>query len=422
MRLKLILALLLLFGAAAPGAAQEASPQLRARADEVVALLRGEGDPATIFSPEFLAAVPPAQLRTIGDQLRAQYGAVRALAGIAPQSPTAGTLHVETERATLHVRIALQPQPPNRIQGLLVTGADLRGDSFTAVIAEIRALPGSISVAVARLGDSAPALAASIEPDRSLAIGSAFKLFILAELSRQVQAGLRRWSDVVPLDRPAQSAGALQNWPAGAPFTLHTLAGLMIAQSDNRATDVLLHLAGRENVERMMTRIGVAAAARNRPLLGTAELFALKTADAAALNAWLAADESGRRRMLSTSYADPRPDLSRFGGAPLRIDSVEWFASASDLVRAMDWLRRHGDDGARAILAINPGAGPALSGDFAYFGYKGGSEPGVLNVTWLIRTRAGAWHAVSGSWNNPDTVLDEGQFVGLMARLVQLLR
>ena len=62
-------------------------------------------------------------------------------------------------------------------------------------------MPGQTSFAVARLGDGAPALTAGLEPDRPLAIGSTFKLFILAELSRQVRAGQRRWSDVVPLDR-----------------------------------------------------------------------------------------------------------------------------------------------------------------------------------------------------------------------------
>jgi len=420
-----LLALIALIGLtlfAVPAAAQEASLQLRARANEVVALLRGQGDPAALFSADFLAQVPAAQVRAIGEQLRAQYGAVRSLGRIEPQSAIAGVIHVETERATLRISIALQPQPPNRIQGLLVTGADVRGDTLAAVMAELRALPGATSVAVARLGEGAPELLASIEPEAPLAIGSAFKLFILAELSRQVQAGQRHWSDVVPLDRPPQPAGALQNWPTGAPFTLHTLAGLMIAQSDNRATDVLLHVAGRENVERMMSTAGIAAAGRNRPLLGTAELFALKSADEVGLRAWLAADEGERRRLLATIYADPRADLSVFTGAPTRIDSLEWFASAADLVRTMDWLRRHGDDTARAILAINPGAGPAVRSDFVYFGYKGGSEPGVLNLTWLTRNRAGTWHVVTGSWNNPAAVLDEGQFFGLMARAVQLVR
>ncbi|HEV2818056.1 MAG TPA: serine hydrolase [Allosphingosinicella sp.] len=421
---RLILVVLLGFGLLAPASAQEAGPTLRGRVDAVVALLRGEGDPAELFTPAFLAQVPPAQVRAVAQQLTGQYGAVRGLERLDALSPQAGVMHVGFERAIVHIQIAIEPQPPNRIGGLLVTGADMRGDTLAGLIAEIRALPGQTSVAVARLGDGAPQMLASIEPDRPLAIGSAFKLFILAELSRQVQAGQRRWSDVVTLDRRSIPSGTLQAWPRGAPVTLHTLAALMISVSDNSAADMLLHTLGRENVERMMTTLGVAAAARNRPMLSTLEMAALKTGPAPALNAWQQADEAGRRRMLA-QFADLDPariDVARFTGNPLHIDSVEWFASAADLVRTMDWLRRHGDDTARAILAINPGIGPQLGGELAYVGYKGGSEPGVLNLTWLVRSRAGAWHVVTGSWNNPAAPLEDSRFIGLMARAVQLVR
>lgn len=419
------LLVLLWFGLAAPAVAQEASPALRGRADDVVALLRGQGDPAAIFTPAFLAQVPAAQVRAIFQQLAGQYGAVRGLARLDAASPQAGVMHVDYERATLHLQIVVEPRPPGRIAGLLVTGADVRGDTLAGIMSELRALPGQTSIAVARLGEGAPETIAAHEPGRALAIGSAFKLFILAELSRQIRAGERRWSDVVALDRHSIPSGTLQAWPRGAPVTLHTLAALMISVSDNTAADMLLHTLGREQVERMMATLGVEAAARNRPLLSTLEMAAIKTGPAPALNAWLQADEVGRRRMLAAAYADAdaaRIDIARFTGNPLHIDSVEWFASAADMVRTMDWLRRNADDTARAILAINPGVGAQLGGELAYVGYKGGSEPGVLNLTWLVRNRAGAWHVVTGSWNNPAAPLEEQRFIGLMARAVQLLR
>jgi beta-lactamase class A len=421
---RLIVLALLCFALIAPARAQEASPALRGRVDQVVALLRGRGDPAALFTPAFLAQIPAAQVRDVARQLTAQYGAVRGLERLDALSPQAGAMHVTFDRAIVHIRIAVDPQPPHRIGGLLVTGADMRGDSLAAVVEEIRALPGQANLAVARLGEGAPEMLASLAPGRPLAIGSAFKLFILAELSRQVEAGQRRWSDVVALDRRSIGSGTLQAWPAGAPVTLHTLAALMISVSDNSAADVLLHTLGRENVERMMATLGVEAAARNRPLLSTLEMAAIKTGPAAALNAWLQADEAARRRMLDADYAgaDPtRIDVARFTGNPLHIDSVEWFASAADLVRAMDWLRREGDEAARAILAINPGVAH-LRNDLAYVGFKGGSEPGVLNLTWLVRNRAGDWHVIAGTWNNPAAPLDEPRFIGLMTRAVRLVR
>ena len=424
---RLFLALIALLGLAAlplPSPAQTPSPELRSRADQIVAMLRGGANPAEMFTPEFLAQVPEAQVRAVSSQLVAQYGEVGELAGLEMQTPTAGILHVAYERATVHINMVIEPQPPHRISGLLVTGADVGGDNLAAVMEEVRALPGETSVAVARLGDEAPELLASVEPGRPLAIGSAFKLIVLAELSRQVTAGERSWRDVVALDRRSIPSGVLQAWPQGSPLTVHTLAALMISQSDNTATDQLLHLVGRENVERMMSRIGIEAADRNRPFLSTLELSALKTAPDAAYQAWRDADEAGRRRLLETDLADldaSRIDIARFTGSPNRIDQLEWFASAQDMVRVMDWLRREGGDAALAILTINPGVGRPITGDLAYVGYKGGSEPGVLNLSWLLRDPAGAWHVVTGSWNNPAATVEEARFLGLMSRAIQLI-
>ena len=425
---RLVLVLLAWMGVAAlvaPAPAQEPDAQFRARAEQVVALLRGEVEPTALFDPAFLAAVPEAQVRIVVQQLRAQHGEARSLAAIEPRSAIAGTVVVEMERALLRMDMAIAEAPPHRITGLLVTGSEVRGDTPEALIEELRALPGQVSFAIARLGDGAPELVAAHEPDRALAIGSAFKLFILAELSRQVQAGERQWSDVVELDRRSLPSGILQNWPEGAPATLHTLAALMISISDNTATDRLLRLVGRENVERVMTRMGVAAADRNRPFLSTLELFALKTAPAAEREAWAAADEAQRRRLLAERYSAIDAagiDPARFAGPPVAIDALEWFASASDLVQALDWIRRHGDESARAILAISPGGAASLREQFGFIGFKGGSEPGVINLTWLVRNRAGAWHAVTGSWNNPEAAVDEARFLALMQRALRLVR
>jgi hypothetical protein len=260
--------------------------------------------------------------------------------------------------------------------------------------------------------------------ERPLAIGSAFKLFVLAELVREVKAGERRWSDVVPLGEPSLPSGLLQDWPKGSPLTLHSLAALMISRSDNSAADTLLALLGRDKVEGLLPAIGVRAPERNRPFLSTREAFALKLGDPALLEAWKTADEAGRRALLPrlAAVAAPALDPARLGGRPAEIAAVEWFASPADLVRTLDWLRRSGDSTALDLLAINPGLGPALAGDFAYFGFKGGSEPGVLNMSFLLRNREGRWLAVSATWNNPAAPLDEARFAALMSRLVGLMK
>jgi beta-lactamase class A len=427
---RLLVALLVLFAVPAvaqpqPARTGRASPALRAGGERVVALLKGEAQPSAIFTPAFLAQVPEAQIRGVIAQFTAQYGAVRGLEGVDAATAEAGIIHIRYERALVHMQLAIEPAPPHLVQGLQLTGADMAGDTMEAVLAELRALPGQVSFAVARLGDGAPVLTSSLGPERALAIGSTYKLFILAELSRQVRAGQRRWSDVVPVDRRSLAGGIIGGLPQGAPVTLHTLASLMISISDNSATDILLHNLGRENVERMMAAMGVSDPARNRPLLSTLELGLLKTAPATSLALWQQADEATRRQLLANEYAarDPsRINIGLFAGNPLRIDSVEWFASAADLAKVMDWLRRNADDSARAILAINPGLPPQAREAQAYAGFKGGSEPGVANLTYLVRTQAGAWYAVSAGWNNPAAPVDEHRLAGLAARAVQLLR
>ena len=423
--LRIALAFLLLALATEAWSQVPVSPAFRAKAEALVALFSGRTAPERLFSKAFLAHVPAAQMNAISKQLRDQLGQARSVSKIDARSATAGTVILEFERGTLQLNLAIGAAAPHVIEGLLVTGTELRGDSLALVAKELKALPGQTAFAVAKLDGAAPHFIASDEPDRSMAIGSAFKLFLLAELSRSVASGERKWSDVAALDRHSLPSGFLQTWPKGAPLTFYTLAALMISQSDNSATDSLLHALGREKVEALLPAIGVKAADRNRPFLATMEAFALKAGrNEEARRRWAQASESERRAMLPSLAATPpdQIDPAKLTGAPNAIDSIEWFASAEDLVRTMDWLRRNGGSQALEILAINPGIGSGVAGQYDYLGYKGGSEIGVINMTFLVRTRAGGWHAVSVSWNNPKAPLDEQKFVALMNRAVSLIR
>jgi hypothetical protein len=179
-------------------------------------------------------------------------------------------------------------------------------------------------------------------------------------------------------------------------------------------------------VERLLPELGIAAPDKLRPLLTTREWALLKAGDGGALlQRWPAASEAERRALLAGPIAAlkaDQADLSKLIAVPNAIDTVEWFASTGDLVRVMDWLRRHGDRETLGILAINPGIGRVQAEEFAYLGYKGGSETGVLNMTFLLRGKDGAWHAVSGTWNDPKQSVDEGRFQLLMSRAVALVR
>jgi hypothetical protein len=419
---RVFLLLLLTFGGSGASAAEPA-PELRQRAAELVAFLNGDEAPGRLFGPAFLAAIPPDKVNAFAAQLRQSYGPAGSLAGLEAATPYSGNVHVAYEKAVLDFTMSLDAAPPHLVNSLLLAGTGAAsGDSLGSVVSDLKALPGSVSVAAARLDDKGPQLFLTESGETPMAVGSSFKLWILAELVREVKAGERHWSDVVPLGRASLPFSTLRTWPEGSPITLHTLAALMISQSDNTAADTLLTLLGRDKVERLLSALGVRGAGRDRPLLTTREGAILK-ADRGLRARWLAADEAGRRRLLAGEAAgiDVRSlDLGQFEAAPIAIGEVEWFASAGDLIRTLDWLRRSGDATALAILAINPGLPPATR-DFAYVGYKGGSESGVLSLNFLLRGKDGRWMAVGVSWNDPAAKLDENRLLLLVSRLLPLL-
>jgi beta-lactamase class A len=420
-----ILKLLILLALAFPGGARAAdpSPELRQRSAELLQVLRGEEAPEKLFAPAFLAQIPAERMKAIAAQLSGSYGRPGGIASIDAKSGLSAILIVDYPKATARVELVLDPAAPHLVTSLLISAIEAKAESAEALVAGFRALPGRISLSAAPLDDEPPHRLVQANADQALAVGSDFKLFILAELVREVRAGERKWSDVVPLSAHSLPSGILQSWPKGAPITLHSLAALMISQSDNTAADALLALVGREKVEALLPELSLRPDPRNRPFLSTREAFLLKAADPALLQAWKAVDEKGRRAILRTlAGADvDRLDLTRFNANPIAIDAVEWFASADDLVRTLDWIRRSGDKTALDILAINPGL-PAASVNFAYLGYKGGSESGVLAMAFLVRRKDGSWAAAAAVWNDPAAPVAEARLAALMSPLLTFLR
>lgn len=413
---------------AAQAATVQAMPALTQRAAELIPLLNGEGDVAALFDPAFLAQVPETQLRAILIQLRGSMGKALAVAAIDAVQPYAARIRISCEQGVISMNLAVSPDTPNRIIGLLVTGTAAPEASLGAVVASLKAEPGLTGFTLARLDNGPPAALVSLNADRPAAIGSAFKLAILAELIRATNHGERHWDDVVTLDGSPLPGGFYMQKPAGTQVTLREATEKMISISDNSATDILLALVGRAKVEAMLPVIGWHDAARNRPMLSTLDMFKLKGLQGGALGRrWPTLDEAGKRALLASEIT-PAPvsalDPMLFRDGKPRLLDVEWFASPADLVRTLDWIRRNTEKGpgaeARRILAMNPGVGPAAAAGWSYVGYKGGSEPGVISMSFLLQAKDGAWYALSASWNNPAALVDENRFIALLSRAVEL--
>jgi len=398
---------------------------LEVRADEIVRLLNGATEPQFVFTKGFQAAVSPAQIKTLSASLTAQFGPALEVALLAPRDGTRAVLHIRFERGLAKGSMAIDPAEDNRVSELLFTSVDslaVAGDTPEAIAADLAALPGEVNAWFGPLDGGAPLI--ERKADTRLALGSAFKLYVLAALAEDVKAGRRKWSDVVPLTEKSYPSGKLQDWPKGAPVTLHTLASLMISISDNTATDQLIAVLGRERILKLMKDSGHSDPGANDPFLTTRELFILKTMDPDFLNRWRAraVDAMTAAEVLMT-VANPSLDEvnAAFAQGPKVID-IEWFASPSDLAKLFAHMRRTADPKVFDIMAVNPSATPAIKANWDYIGFKGGSEPGVLNLTWLLRDKAGRDWVLTLGCNNPRAVVDEGKMEGIAQRILLLPR
>lgn len=415
--------------ATAPPAAATASPELRARIAALAEILVGKGDYDAYFAPAFRTQVPKTAFDQVNAQLLAANGPLVRIQRLDAKTAWTAQVTVEYRDALATIGIAVDPVAPHQVTGLRLLGTTGRETSMAAVVKAITELRGQTGFVVARLGSTKPLIQTQHNADTPLAIGSAFKLVILAEMVRATNAGERRWDDMITLDGKELPGGGYTQKPAGTKVALRELATQMIAVSDNSATDILLTALGRAKVEAMMPVIGISNPARNRPFLGTAELFKLKGIDKGALaTRYLAQDEAGRRALLGGEIAaTPLTVIDRLlfkDGKPIRIDQLEWFMSATDLVRVMDWLRRNSDGpkgaDARAILSKNAGIPPQTASKWAYVGYKGGSEPGVLAMALLLQAKNGDWYGVAGSWNDDVKDVEQGRFAGLISKAAEL--
>ncbi len=346
------------------------------------------------FSDAFLAGVPLTQIEALLAQVKQAGGALQQVAG----ASNSFTLRFAAAQTTAQITL----DNAGRIIGLFIQPLIPRVDDLDAAIEQFAALTGDVSVLVREEGEEL----AAHNVDAALAIGSAFKLAILTALREQIDAGEHSWDEVVMLDPALKSlpGGMIQDWPDGSPLTIHTLATLMISISDNTATDILLHLVGREVVEEY--------AGDNRPLLSTKELFKLKaTSNADLLETYLAGDEAAKRTVLETLADRPLPAPADMPSGPTL--AVEWFFTPGELCELMAGIQD------LDLMTVSPGV--ANPTNWAHVAFKGGSEIGVLNLTHWLEAEDGTTYCVVVTQNRNDAAVDETLLANLTRTTIGLL-
>ncbi len=406
--------------------AQDKTSPVEKQARELMKCFANPDGCEKIFNKEFLKNVPELELKKI---FKSYFSLCGSCVKIVPSKITSDVsasynLIFEKNYKVL-VSIGVEENEPYLVNSLFFGQPLTVATNFDELITEFKKLPGETSLYAAKLSGDNLSVVADHNPDSYLAIGSAFKLYILSELLRTVNNGERKWSDITELKAECMSlpGGILHLKPVGTKITLDSLATLMISISDNTATDNLLLIAGKENVEKMLSVTGHSKPELNIPFLSTMEMFKMK-GDPTKKNITDYLSSNDRRKFLKEELTKVKREDFKMWSGPLCIDKIEWFASTKDLCRVMNWIRNNSKndtaDRTRHFLSVNPGI--TISKEkWNYVGYKGGSEQGVLNMTYLLRSSKGQWYALSCSWNNQNVPLDNNAFYILVSGAVKLL-
>ena len=349
-------------------------------------LKSGHADPAW-FAASFLAQVPASQVDTILAQLTGGLGTYNGIDGIK------GVFTARFLKGTDEIDVHLDGE--NRIDRLFFKPPILKASSLDAALHDLTALertPGSLSYVVMEGRSERAALNVSAP----LAIGSAFKLAVLAALRARIDEGSLHWNDVVPLDPRWKSlpSGVMQTWPDRTPTTLATYATQMISISDNTAADALAHIVG--------SRALAPFAMSNVPFFTTRELFVLKSTPGAALRKRYrtAATVDTRRTILAKVDALDIPSIGEVETSPML--DIEWHYTVRDLCALMARVED------LPIFSANPGVADPTA--FAHVAFKGGSDVGVINMTTSLTTKHGTHLCVSATLNDAERRINETTF------------
>jgi beta-lactamase class A len=389
-------------------------------------------DPSEVFTPDYFEVIPRSAIEEAVRAMGEDTGGLNLVSAWESGNLqlTAAT-QAANDSAWWRVQVDVEEDAPFRITRLAYNRAPEFGPpeyrDWTELDQAMAELDGRVSFAAYAWegNDLNPLLLHN--PDLPLAIGSTFKLWVLGALAESITQGEASWSEELAIRNHWKSlpSGRMQDLPENELRTLAEYAEQMISVSDNTATDHLINRIGREEVEDFAERHG-SEPGRNRPFLTTYELFKLKiNADSALLHAYLSASEAERRALLRGPVARlSLPDPSEEPESPTAIDQIEWFASASQLCRLMADLVELGKRPAHIpverVLTRNPG----FDWDrnlWPFVAYKGGSEAGVLNLTWMMERRDGRRFVMSLGVNDPQSPVDTNPIILAAASAGKLL-
>lgn len=349
-------------------------------------------DKSKLFSEAFLKAIPYEQIEVLNKTLFAKVGKYEGYT-----KAKDGKIQVNFEHATVESIVKLNEN--NQIITLWFNSPQFKKIDINETLYELKSLDGIVSYNIRKNGKEL----FSYNENKPLAIGSAFKLYILKTLVEKINKKQETWDKVVLLDKKNFSApsGFLHTWADKSPVTIATLANLMISQSDNTATDFLIEYLGRENIEKNAPK-------NYLPLLKTNEMFKLKWAiPKEQTEAYIKKDEKDKRLFL-TELKNISLEKMKMDDKPSYIDSIEWFFTTKELCQVIEELT-----GQEAISINDSGL---INKKWSSVGFKGGSEMGVLNLTYVF-TKNSDYYSMSITVNDTKKDVEKTSLFPLVTKI-----
>lgn len=363
------------------------------------------------FAPEFLAVVSAEKIVEITKIYVNTLGAYKKAISVEDRK-----YRLEFEKGTADSTININAD--NKIDGLWFGGPEFSDDNLESVKQAFEKLTGKVSVCLLRHdpANKAPEEILTLNEEAPLGCGSAFKLYLLKALDESVKQGKRNWTDIVEIrdDWKSFPTGVLQDWPAGSRHTLETVAGLMISISDNTATDHIYNMLGEKALREYFP-------ASCSDLFNTGHMLKLKFFFPAKAFEFTKADATAKKSILDEMNAIKPSEIASYSAIykienPVLVEEFEWFISTRNLCETIYALRDN------HLLRINPAHGLVSKKDWHIVGFKGGSEPGVLNYTWVLQKKAeGPFYSLSCTIIDPQKPVDDDNFNQAVARLLKLI-
>lgn len=430
---------------AAPGAALASPPaipqtraglQLQWVLDQLNAAGKGLaiGDVTPRFTPLFLSGLP-------------EQGIIDTFAVLAPSMAPANVARLEggvtdqhaialvsTPSGYWRIRLGLEFADPFRIddfylEQVAVPDPPERPRSWAGIVPYFKSIAPNSAFIAGEVIDGAFSQIAEFRSSHTYPIASSFKLFVLGTLATQVAAGDHAWSDTVTISDDLRSlpSGNLYYAPAGSTYPLEYVVERMIAESDNTATDHVIHVTGREKIELALDGLGHSDPSRMTPLMYTREWFAMRIHfDEDQVEEYVESSVPERRAVL-TATVDPLADTlleTDPWPGPADSDRIEWFASVADLARVLTRLQGFATTAGTEVVGNALSLSPGIVFDpkaWSFVGFKEGYETGLKAMNWLLQRKDGRWFVLVGLIHDLDEEINGHELHELMTAAAALL-